>query len=943
MHQNIAGILSKLDLLEAAINELQSLTGGIDFICLSETFVKSGSITNITINNYKVATSYCRQDQRRGGTCILIKNNIEFKTLDFIQSASLKYDFEACGVEIPLYNMIILCIYRTPTSNVNVFFTSLSQILQRVTKYKSKHVVICGDWNIDFIKESKVKKELTSILSNYNLKNHIICPTRKKSCIDLIASNISVCTPNTYELDLSDHETCQVLSCNVHINSKHKARPQLWHDMRRDFSKDNMRKFNECMSAIAFTDILNETDTNTAFNAFHELVILFYNLCFPWIKIIRKNKPIMNRWLTKGIKVCCANKRKLRRIVTKHSENRDIVKQYKTYTRVLKSCLHKSRQISNYRFIRNAKNVCKASWQLIKNNCAHNVSNNYDELIEANKTNPVSLADKFNDFFIELTNKKKTLTTAVCPNIQQNINSLFLSSVSSADIQKAIKLLNNTNSTGYDGICTNVIKSSDKALAAPLAHIMNISFLQGVFPERLKYSVIKPLHKKGPKTDLNNYRPVTLIPVISKIFEKVMYDKIMNFVTKNNILVDNQFGFRKNSSTALACFHLVREVIESLDKQTPIVAIFLDMSKAFDFVDHAILLSKLYKYGVRGPAWDWIASYLKNRKQCVEITQFLGKDKIVYKSSYKPNMFGVPQGSILGPLLFLLYINDLPNATSHNSILFADDTTLLIKYDENTPFEYHINKALQDIIDWLDANNLHININKTKMIQFQTYRSKHIQLKLKYNGSNIEEVNSVSFLGLSIDRYCNWKSHVDNLRSKLDRFVYALYRIRNVISEAAALSAYHGYVSSLLRYGLILWGNSADANVIFKTQKKCLRALSGVGHLDHCRSLFINKRILTLPSMYVYEICNFVKKHPTCFKTMTTKSRRGAYRNNLYMPMANLALSRKNVHYMATKIFNIFTDDFKALPLTLFKKLLFDHLIKNGYYSIEEFITKCNL
>lgn len=285
----------------------------------------------------------------------------------------------------------------------------------------------------------------------------------------------------------------------------------------------------------------------------------------------------------------------------------------------------------------------------------------------------------------------------------------------------------------------------------------------------------------------------------------------------------------------------------------------------------------------------------------------------------------------------------MPSATSQNSILFADDTTLLIKYADNTSFEYQINKALQDIIDWLDANNLHINITKTKMIQFQTYRSKPIHIEIKYQESRIEEVNATSFLGLTVDRYCNWKSHVENLRSKLDRFVYALYRIRNVVSEAAALSAYHGYVSSLLRYGLILWGNSVDANVIFKTQKKCIRALSGAGHLDHCRPLFISKRILTLPSMYLYEICIFVKKHPICFITKTKKSERGAYRNKLYMPKANLSLSRKNVHYMAIKIFNIFTDDFKALPIEIFKKLLLDHLIQNSYYSIEEFMTKCNL
>jgi hypothetical protein len=317
---------------------------------------------------------------------------------------------------------------------------------------------------------------------------------------------------------------------------------------------------------------------------------------------------------------------------------------------------------------------------------------------------------------------------------------------------------------------------------------------------------------------------------------------------------------------------------------------------------------------------------------------------MVFKSNYRPNPSGVPQGSILGPLLFLLYINDMPHTISHDCILFADDTTLLLKYDENVRFEGQINKALLDVTDWLKVNNLNINVSKTKMIQFQTYRSKPVALDIRYENTKIEEVNSTSFLGITIDRFCNWKSHIECLRSKLDRYIYVLYRIRNVVSETAARSAYHGYVSSVLRYGIILWGNSVDADIIFKTQKKCIRVLSGAGYLDHCKPLFIYQKVLTLPAIYIFEICMFVKKHPECFKTRTIKSKRGAYRQKLYLPnKTNLSLTRKNVQCMAIKIFNIFSDDFKALPVNLFKNTLFDHLIKNSYYSIEEFITNCKL
>lgn len=780
-----------------------------------------------------------------------------------------------------------------------------------------------------------------SVLSNYNFKNHIISPTRKKSCIDLIASNIPDCKAKTYYLALSDHETCQLLSCNLREKGSVNVKPQVWNEVIRDYSDYNLNKFKECISALSFSEVTEEMDTDTAFDKFHELVLLFYNLCFPLLKIQRKQKPIMNRWLTKGLRKCCSTKRKLHKIAYRSSKGREHLEKYKNYTKLLKRCLHKARQISSYRFIKNSKNVSRASWQVIKNACA--MTGTISEINDCNGiTCPKKIADYFNNFFIDSTDKNVQRKPESC-NLDQNTNSLYLSLVNLEEVEKAIKYLNNTNATGYDGICTKVIKANASALKVPLAHILNLSFLQGVFPKRLKNVVVKPLYKKGSKSDPNNYRPIALIPVMSKIFERVMYNRLLSFITKYNILHNNQFGFRKNSSTSLACYHLIKEVTESLDKKTPMVAVFLDMSKAFDFVNHDILLQKLYRYGVRGPAWDWLACYLNKRQQCVEIAKVIGKDKIVFKSDYQYNGFGVPQGSILGPLLFLLYINDLPKTIDHKCILFADDTTLLIKYDKNAIFEDVIKKALTDIIAWLDSNNLQINLSKTKLIQFQTYKSKHLDIQIKHNDTTIEEVKSTKFLGLTIDCHCNWKDHVDNLRSKLDRFVYVLYRIRNVVSEAAALSAYHGYVSSQLKYGLILWGNSVDADVIFKAQKKCIRAITGAGFSDHCKPLFQKKNILTVPSMYIYEISIFVKKNPNCFLKMTTKSNRGVHRNKLLQPQTNLALCRKNVHCMAIKIYNIFTDKFKELPLKQFQKSLFEHLLERCYYSIDEFMTNCNL
>lgn len=472
----------------------------------------------------------------------------------------------------------------------------------------------------------------------------------------------------------------------------------------------------------------------------------------------------------------------------------------------------------------------------------------------------------------------------------------------------------------------------------PLSYEINRSFEQGVFPNRLKTSVIKPIFKKGDSTKMENYRPITLIPVLAKIFEKVMVERMNSFLSKNNILVNNQFGFRKGSSTTQACFSLVKQITESLNNKLTVLGLFLDMSKAFDFVCHTRLLWKLQRYGIRGRAYEWLLNYLSNRNQFTEISKVIGDVKVTAQSTSKINDSGVPQGSILGPLLFLLYINDLPSALKHDCILFADDTTLLIKSKDKNTLEAETNDVLKNIIDWLDLNNLKINLNKTSAIQFLTRNAADVPLNIKYENSHIQKAVSATFLGITIDQNLNWKEHVDGVCEKLDRFAFALRRLRLVASKEAALAAYHGYVSSVLRYGLIIWGNSVEVQRAFLVQKKCIRAICGAGYIDPCRPLFEQLKILPLPCQYILGLCMYIKNNPNLFplhiKSMGKSSRD---LHKLFIPSQRLKLFSNNVHCMAIKVYNRFPSRVRALPLTSFKLTLTKWLHQKCFYSIKEF------
>lgn len=945
LHQNIAGLFSKIDILNLTINELKEINKEIDILCFSETFIKSGDETNIRLHGYVLASQFCRKSTRRGGVCILTKKGIAFKDLILGKEFSEEEDFECCGIELVTHNIIIVCIYRTPTSNITVFFNKLEIILNKYTKNKKNKVILIGDFNIDTLKINKISQELQGIMDNYKLNLHIKEPTRLSSCIDHIASNINDADAELLNLYLSDHNTAQKLSINV---AKKELLLTHWYIWKRDINNENISKFKECIKQLSFSDVYMETNVNKAFNIFHDTIIMYYKLCFPKIKIKLNNKINEVKWFTKGLKKSCITKRKLRYQYYKDKLTETKIK-YKTYTKLLKKCIKKSQQENNKVYLQKAKNKCKAAWDIIKDktNCfREGCSINNIVINNTSYNNANDIANKFNNYYTQLAVNDTENKDHIKQITTNNINhTLYLLPCGPDEIIKIVRSLNNTNAVGYDELMTKIIKTVVTELAEVLSFLINLSIEQGCFPDRLKLSIVKPIHKKGKKDEIGNYRPITLIPIISKIFEKVIHIRIMKFLVKFNIIKEEQNGFQKNKSTTLAGFNLIKKTIEYINNKNPTVVLFFDMTKAFDFVSHKILLHKLSCYGIRGPVLEWIKSYISDRKQCVEITRI--NDELIenkHRSNYIVNRYGVPQGSVLGPLLFLLYINDLPNILKHKCILFADDISIVIEKC-NESYENKINDTIKSVVLWLEDNNLQVNLNKTKYMQFYNKCGKKIKLNIKYNEIEIEESHTIKFLGILLDSHCDWTAHVDMVCNKLNRFVYALRRLRATASRQTALIAYHGYVSSVLRYGLTLWGNSTDINRAFITQKKCIRAICGAAPRDSCKPLFKELGVLSLPSLYVYEVACFVKLHLNLFKTAKDiYPRCTRHGNRLVLDITpKCKIFKTNCYYLAIKIFNYIPNNIKELPYKLFKKTLFQWVQEKCLYSLNELFSNNNI
>lgn len=288
MHQNIASFLDKKELLELTLSELSENNEIPDIICLSETFVQKHNESNIHLRGYRLGAAFCRSKQKRGGVCILHNNYITTKELPFLKDLATEKHFEICGLEIIEYRIILVCIYRTPESNINIFFDKLQVLLDKLRTFK-KQIILTGDWNIDTLKQSKVSQELSDILLAYDLDLHIKTPTRQKSCIDHFASNIKEAIGSTKAVCLSDHNTAQFLSVPVKFR---KLNPKYWFETRRDYSVDNINKFKSTLADYPWENILGSGDIDCDFSAFHKELILLYSLCFPEynIRVINQTK-----------------------------------------------------------------------------------------------------------------------------------------------------------------------------------------------------------------------------------------------------------------------------------------------------------------------------------------------------------------------------------------------------------------------------------------------------------------------------------------------------------------------------------------------------------------------------------------------------------------------------------------------------------------------------
>ena len=684
----------------------------------------------------------------------------------------------------------------------------------------------------------------------------------------------------------------------------------------RPINSFTLNAFRSDLECTDWTGVFHSSDVDLAYNYFLSTFTDLYNHHFPLVTKSAVKVKQKQPWISQAIITSINHKNNLyKRFLRNPSTTNE--HNFKCFRNRLTTIIRVAKRTHYARKLDANKNNIKNTWREISDILGKNRKVDIpEEVTDGQQTfsSPCDVANSFNTYF---TNIGSSLSSKISPTQAlfsdylptPNNHSFFLVPTNRFEINEVCKQLNNGVSCGFDGISSTVVKSVISFISWPLAHIFNLSFMCASVPSQLKTARVTPIFKSGDRHDLRNYRPISVLPCFSKILEKLVYKRLFKFLSDFHLLYDLQFGFCSKFSTDMALIKLVDHLNNSFTEKMSTIGVFIDLSKAFDTIDHSILLSKLDHYGVRGVANQWFASYLSDRKQ---YTVFKNCD-----SPLKTIDCGVPQGSILGPLLFLLYVNDLYHCSSVLSfILFADDTTILFSHSNISSLSNIINRELSLASSWFRSNKLSLNSSKTKYMFFSRTRNANDNFTISINDNPIEQVHSTKFLGVLIDDKLTWKDHISSVSKIVSRNTSVLSKLRSFLPTHTLLSLYNTLILPYLNYCNIVWAHSSTSKLhsLFLIQKRAIRIASMSHRRDHTAPLFANLNTLTLTDINKLQTAIFMFKYtknllPHTFSNyFPSVSNTHLYNtrscNNLYIPFARTSYTMNTLRYHGPRLWN---------------------------------------
>ena len=912
LNHNIRSFSRNIDCLLACL-PAQKMS---NILCLTETRFSIDRTENIS--GYNGFHSVRISDTTSGGVSIFASCELQSNLVEALSYCNAT--IEVCTIEVKIGNQLfyLIGIYRPHSDTVFNFNLALSEFLNN-SILNNKVCVLMGDLNICLLKDGEHTQSFMNILFSNHFTPLITKASRfspvtgeAPSLLDHIWLNKFIpFSAGIIDVDITDHLPT-FLNLNLEKpNNCEKIKVQF-----RDVNPANQNIFRGFLSSFAWPSLFS-VNADAYLDRFVDTLNKLYCSAFPLRTKYVSLKHISNPWMTPQLRdliECKSNYFVLcRNDVVTVSENNRYRNKVNGIIRKHKINFHKSLFLKH-------KYDMKATWKLINNILSRNSQPSTIKKIIVNNityTESADLARVFNDFFCSVGSQIDSSIPLTSSDpleyiVNSNSGSFFLNPVSSVEVSGHIKNLKNSKQN-VDSISISILKENyDSQISLILADIINVCFSVGVFPENLKKAIVLPLYKKGERDLLTNYRPISLLPTFSKVFEKCIKSRLTQYFTDRNLLSSVQFGFQNNISTQDAIIYLVEKAYDNLNVKSSLLTIFIDFSKCFDSLNREILIQKLEAYGIRGLPLKLFISYLTNRKQAVKIGNQVSEFSLIET--------GVPQGSVLGPLLFLIYVNDLPLISNlFSSCLFADDTTLIFENVDKTDLITSCNIGLEKFSEWCRANRLAVNPAKTNSMLFSNVlKSEDIHNRIYLNNSNVQHASSVQFLGVEIDKKLKFKNHINNITNKISKNTGILYKLRSSVPTNTLVCIYRSFVESYLNYCPLVFGNAYRTHLIplEVAQRKCVRIITNQHPQAHSNPIFANLKLLKVNDIFKLNL--------------------GTY---MYKNLDKFSLNR-HIHVHSTRSgFNQYIPSFQRLTLTLNQSIYYQ--VPANWNNIPDAIKEC--
>ena len=809
-----------------------------DIICCQEVWgIKAGDV--LEIDGFNKPEYRLRTNRRGGGVALYIRKGIKYVVLDtpFVQNI-----MESIGIKVTLgnENFTIINCYRPPSNMI-----ALDTLTTWIHRNINNKLILVGDFNINTLNNSRFTLEYVRIVNNLGLRNVINDVTRLESmtCIDHILVSDDV--QGSFEISniqLADH-----LAVTASIQCQDDCEQKIIE--YRQESSDNITKFVNAIKEVKWEDIMTgELDQDT--NNLVETIKYNYNKYVPQIrrKLNKRHDPI-NEWMDTTL---LEKREKLRKLAIKAKIKKGVhVTAYKLELKSYK----RSIETTKNEYWNNKLNDCKGStkeiWNILNKKVKIKDSQSEISVLVVNNrqiTDDMEIASALSTHF-----ETAALDLTRNINYDPNSHSEYLTKIHTPwsftpidtnVTRKIIKSLKPKRSSGFDGISNKLIKACAEAICDPITKLINKSLSTGCFPECLKIAKVIPIYKKGDKLDMNNYRPISLLPALSKVWEKAINNQITKVLEDKEIIPPTQYGFVRGKNTIHAIQHLIGEINNGKKNKKIVAAVFIDVSKAFDSCSHNIIISKFKSTGLDEIGVKLIKNYLSNRKQSVQIRLHTSGEIIIE--------IGVGQGTIMGPTMFKTYIHDLTDITLLLAILFADDTTLVIVGDTIEEVNERGNSELEKVRKWFLSNGLILHPDKSRLLVFGRDEDIHLYLgnqEIKKCGTNHQE-KSFKMLGIEIDQKLSWHHHIINVTNKISKGTYLLFRYKKLLNTKGKLAIFNAFVKPHILYGLSVWGGSKGRamSMLIKTYKKAVRLLD-IGKI-HVEPLLKKYNLLSINDEY---------------------------------------------------------------------------------------------